>query len=204
MFESIAKKCLGLALGVAALGLVSGGAATAGSTNITTLGRTSQPIGHYEFCKRRPAECSVRSPVTAPEPLTDELRAKLKDVNDSVNASVKPMEDIDIFGRNEVWVYPDKVGDCEDYVLEKRRILAQQGVPLANLLITVVRQASGAGHAVLTVRTEAGDYVLDNLSPDVLPWNHTGYIYVKRQSVEDTGEWVSIRDGEAPLVGSVH
>jgi predicted transglutaminase-like cysteine proteinase len=89
-------------------------------------------------------------------------------------------------------------------VLEKRRTLAKGGIAIANLLITVVRQKNGAGHAVLTVRTDAGDYVLDNLSQEVLPWDHTGYHYVKRQSVADTGKWVSIRHGETPLVGSVH
>jgi predicted transglutaminase-like cysteine proteinase len=180
------------------------GMATAGSTSMATFGRTSQPIGHFNFCKRYPEECSVKSPFTPPEAMTDDLLDRLLKVNAAVNAAVKPMEDIDIFGEEEVWTYPERIGDCEDYVLEKRRILAQSGIPLANLLITVVRQSSGAGHAVLTVRTRIGDYVLDNLSPNVLPWDHTGYRYIKRQSAWDTGEWVSIRDGEAPMVGSVH
>ena len=78
------------------------------------------------------------------------------------------MSDYDIYGKDEVWAYPDKgVGDCEDYVLEKRRELNRLGMSLADLLITVVRKPDGEGHAVLTVRTDKGDYVLDNLTDKV-------------------------------------
>ena len=194
------------AVGVMAVAFTAGTAesTSAGSTSMATLGSTSQPIGHFNFCKRNPAECSIKSSATLPEQMTDGFRQRLSEVNTAVNAAVKPMEDIDIFGKEEVWTYPDQYGDCEDYVLEKRRTLAKDGIPLSNLLITVVRQANGAGHAVLTVRTDAGDFVLDNLNQDVLPWNHTGYYYVKRQSAGNTGKWVSIQHGDAPLVGSVH
>lgn len=194
------------ALGCLAAALTAGMAerATAGSTSMATLGSTSQPIGHYNFCKINRDECSIKSSKTIPEQMTESFRGRLVEVNAAVNAAVKPMEDIDIFGEREVWAYPDQFGDCEDYVLEKRRTLAGDGIPLSNLLITVVRQENGDGHAVLTVRTDAGDFILDNLNKDVLPWDHTGYRYVKRQSVSDTGKWVSIQHGEAPLVGSVH
>jgi predicted transglutaminase-like cysteine proteinase len=114
------------------------------------------------------------------------------------------MSDFDIYGRDEVWAYPDRgVGDCEDYVLEKRRRLNQFGISLADLLITVVRKPDGEGHAVLTVRTSKGDYILDNLTDKVRPWNQTGYRFLKRQAADNTGRWVSIRDGQAVLVGSV-
>jgi predicted transglutaminase-like cysteine proteinase len=121
-----------------------------------------------------------------------------------VNAAVKPMNDIDIYGKDEVWAYPDKgVGDCEDYVLEKRRMLNGMGVPLSNLLITVVRKPDGEGHAVLTVRTTKGDFVLDNLNDKVRSWDQTGYRFLKRQAIDNTGRWVSIRDDQQVLVGSV-
>jgi predicted transglutaminase-like cysteine proteinase len=90
-----------------------------------------------------------------------------------------------------------------DYVLQKRRILSEEGVALSNLLITVVRKPDGEGHAVLTVRTDEGDFVLDNLRKAVLPWDETGYRYLKRQASDHTGRWVSILDGDEPLVGSV-
>lgn len=77
------------------------------------------------------------------------------------------------------------------------------GIPLSNLLITVVRKPDGEGHAVLTVRTDKGDFVLDNLAAAVKLWDETGYRYLKRQASDHTGRWVSIRDGESTMVGAV-
>ena len=92
-------------------------------------------------------------------------------VNVGVNAAIKPVNDFDIYGKDEVWAYPEGAGDCEDYVLEKRRDLMRQGLSLSNLLITVVRKPDGEGHAVLTVRTDKGDFVLDNLTDSVRQWD---------------------------------
>ena len=72
------------------------------------------------------------------------------------------------------------------------------------MLITVLRRASGEGHAVLTVRTDQGDVILDNLNDVVMNWDETSYNFLKRQSTTHTGRWVTIREGEAPLVGSLH
>ncbi|TPK71256.1 transglutaminase [Mesorhizobium sp. B2-4-12] len=171
---------------------------------MATGGFTSQPIGHYDFCKLNPGECSIRPADLAPAILTDGLMRKLVNVTTRVNAAVKPMSDMDVYGKDEVWAYPDKgVGDCEDYVLEKRRQLARMGMSLADLLITVVRKPDGEGHAVLTVRTDRGDYVLDNLNDKIKPWDQTGYRFLKRQAIDNTGRWVSIRDDQQVLVGSV-
>lgn len=168
-----------------------------------TGGLTSQPIGHFEFCKSNPAECAIRSADNGPERMTGKLWRQLASVNLSVNDSIKPMNDFDIYGKDEVWAYPDGFGDCEDYVLEKRRILMNSGISLSNLLITVVRKPDGEGHAVLTVRTDKGDFVLDNLAAAVKLWDETGYRYLKRQASDHTGRWVSIRDGENTMVGAV-
>jgi predicted transglutaminase-like cysteine proteinase len=171
---------------------------------MATGGMTSQPIGHYDFCKTRPGECSIRPGNLNPAAMTDAFMRKLINVTSRVNAAVKPMSDYDIYGKDEVWAYPDKgVGDCEDYVLEKRRQLSRSGVSLADLLITVVRKPDGEGHAVLTVRTDKGDYVLDNLTDKVKIWDATGYRFLKRQAIDNTGRWVSIRGGQQVLVGAV-
>ena len=183
---------------------VSSAMAAPASSAMATGGLTSQPIGHYEFCKAHAQECSVRPRDLDPARLTGALWRALSDVTVAVNAAVKPMSDLEIYGKDEVWAYPDKgVGDCEDYVLEKRRRLAKLGISLSDLLITVVRKPDGEGHAVLTVRTDKGDYVLDNLSDKVRPWSQTGYRFLKRQAVDNTGRWVSIREGQQILVGSV-
>lgn len=173
------------------------------AASMPTGGRATQPVGHYEFCQREPRECRQATARHQPVELTRTLWAAMVDVNNAVNTMVMPRTDMEMWGREEFWSYPDGVGDCEDYVLEKRRELMKLGVPAGDLLITVVRQPNGDGHAVLTVRTSQGDYVLDNLEPRVLAWSDTEYTYLKRQSERNSGAWVTVNDGRAVAVGSV-
>ena len=198
----LARLCVGIAAGMGVFALSAASASASGP--MVTGGLTSQPIGHYDFCKANPDECSIRPRDLAPAAMTGALWRQLVSVTTAVNAAVKPMNDYDIYGKDEVWAYPDRgVGDCEDYVLEKRRDLNRLGISLADLLITVVRKPDGEGHAVLTVRTDKGDFILDNLTDKVRQWDETGYRFLKRQAVDNTGRWVSIRDGQQVLVGSV-
>ncbi|MBE0701835.1 MAG: transglutaminase-like cysteine peptidase [Afipia sp.] len=165
---------------------------------------TSQPIGHYEFCKRNASECAIRSRDVTPLKMSSELLRRLEKLTVSVNQAVKPKSDLELYGQEEYWTYPVDAGDCEDYALAKRRVLMEGGISASNLLLTVLRRPNGDGHAVLTVRTDGGDIVLDNLTDTVLSWDETGYTYLKRQAIDHTGRWVSIRDGDTPLVSSVH
>jgi predicted transglutaminase-like cysteine proteinase len=177
--------------------------ALAGSM-MKTGGTTTQPVGHFGFCQQYPAECAQRSADSVPVELTRVLWSQMQKVNNAANLSIEPITDQNLWGVSERWSYPDKRGDCEDYVLSKRKALMNLGVPASALLITVVRQQNGDGHAVLTVRTSLGDYVLDNLEPKILLWNQTDYRFLKRQSEFDSGQWVSVSDGRAPIVGSVN
>ena len=184
--------------------LATTGARTAVAESMIVGRQTSQPIGHYEYCKARPSECAIRPRETGPLSMTPEIWDRIATVNLAVNKAVKPMSDRDIYGLDEVWTYPDAgVGDCEDYALEKRRQLAGSGISLANLLITVVRKPDGEGHAVLAVRSDRGDFILDNLSDEVKPWRETGYKFLKRQASYHTGRWVSLQVESNMLVGSV-
>ncbi len=190
-------------IGLGSLALLMAFGQANASEPMITGGLTSQPIGHYEFCKANPAECQIVSRDTGPERMTGRLWKKLVAVNVEVNAAVRPVNDFDLYGKDEVWAYPNGAGDCEDYVLEKRRDLMRQGVSVSNLLITVVRKPDGEGHAVLTVRSSKGDFILDNLTDVVRQWDQTGYRFLKRQASDNTGHWVTIREGPAPLVSSV-
>ncbi len=188
-------------LAVAALG-AAGGAAQA-QAFMPTGGLSTQPVGHYEFCQRAPAECT-KTTAARPVELTRKLWAAMVDVNNVVNTMVTPRTDMEMWRVEEYWSYPvNGYGDCEDYALEKRRRLIKAGIPASNLLITVVRQPNGDGHAVLTVNTSMGDFILDNLEPRVLAWGETEYSYLKRQSPKHSGMWVSIHDDRNVLVGSV-
>lgn len=166
--------------------------------------RTTQPIGHYEFCKSNPGECSIRTRNPMPETMTDALWRKIVSVNTSVNNAVKPVSDIDLYGVEEFWTLPvNGAGDCEEYVLEKQRELRKAGLAVSNLLITVLRRSNGEGHAVLTVRTDKGDYVLDNLNDKVVEWHKTDYTYLKIQSSQNSGRWVSIVNADVSSTASV-
>ncbi|MEO1702028.1 MAG: transglutaminase-like cysteine peptidase [Pseudomonadota bacterium] len=156
-------------------------------------GRTTQPVGHYEFCKNAPRECrSTRN--KGPHRLNRGDWQAMVSINNQINSTVIPKTDMQIWGREELWSYPTSVGDCEDFVLLKRHMLMQRGIEASNLLITVVRQRNGEGHAVLTVRTDHGDFILDNLTSEIKAWEDTPYTFLKRQSSKHAGRWVNISD----------
>ena len=116
----------------------------------------------------------------------------------AVNAAIKPLSDMDHWGVIDQWDYPaDGKGDCEDYALYKRKLLIAEGFPREALLMTVVKDGHYEGHAILTVKTNHGEFVLDNLHNEIKLWNKTGYRFVKRQSQSDPNLWVQIGDPTA-------
>jgi predicted transglutaminase-like cysteine proteinase len=153
------------------------------------------PIGWIEFCSEHTRECEVRPLEARDVVLTQKAWKDLVRINKWVNDTVKPMTDLEHWGVVERWSYPDDgYGDCEDYVLLKRRMLMQAGWPRQALLITVVRDSKGEGHAVLTVKTDKGEFILDNQNEDILLWSDSGYRFVKRQSQTDPNTWVALGD----------
>ena len=181
---------------VAALALCSP-AALAGEPAlfITVRDGVRAPIGWVEFCAEHASECKVAASTPRDIVLSPKAWRDLTRVNRRINERIKPMTDLEHYGVVEKWAYPDDgYGDCEDYVLLKRRVLMQAGWPREALLITVVRDKKGEGHAVLTVKTDKGEFILDNQNEDVLLWSETGYRFVKRQSQSDPNLWVSLGD----------
>jgi len=182
----------------------SGGNAAERPQYIAVGAITRAPIGWVGFCIEYNPECKTTPSVPRDVVLSADAWKDLQRVNLWVNTNIKPMTDMDHWGVVERWNYPDDgYGDCEDYVLEKRRMLVKAGWPREALLITVVRDHNGDGHAVLTVKTDKGEFILDNETDDVLPWTETGYRFVKRQSQSDPNTWVSLGDGSpAPATAS--
>ncbi len=200
-FVRVSSIVAGLAL---VLSLVTGAAAQEHPAFMRVMGKTSQPVGHHELCSRMPVECNETTRNSDAIQLTVQRWNQLIAVNDNVNTAIEPVTDEELYGRQEYWTYPeDGKGDCEDFVLLKRRELIDSGWPAGALLITVVRQTNGEGHAVLTVRTDRGDLVLDNLEPKIKLWGETDYQFIKRQSDRNSGRWVMIEDDRPTLVGSI-
>jgi predicted transglutaminase-like cysteine proteinase len=162
---------------------------------ITIVAPTQPPIGWLDFCIEYATECEAKPLEARDVVLTPKAWKDLAQINKWVNESVRPMTDMAHWGVVERWNYPDDgYGDCEDYVLLKRKMLLQAAWPRQALLITVVRDRNGDGHAVLTVKTDKGEFILDNQNPEILLWSETGYHFVKRQSQTDPNAWVGLGD----------
>jgi predicted transglutaminase-like cysteine proteinase len=207
------------ALGAAVLATAqqSGMPAAATSANSSTGGvtrglsaiefaETLPPVGFVHFCSANPKECARYSLAERMAParlaMTPESWNLLYQVNTYVNSHIKPASDQELYGIAENWTYPVNAGDCEDYLLLKKRKLEALGFPARDLRITVVLQEKGEGHAVLTVTTTEGDYVLDNRRNDILPWKDTQYTYLKRQSGDDPKRWVALVKTSDPQAAS--
>jgi predicted transglutaminase-like cysteine proteinase len=155
---------------------------------------TRVPYGWLDFCNRRPHECNVRRLPSTDLKLTSKMWQTLDRVNRQVNAEIQPVTNLEHWGTIlDHWDYPvDGKGDCKIYALQKRRLLMAAGFPRQALLMTIVRLNDGEGHTILTVKTDHGDFILDNMVSDIRPWDETGYHFVKRQSQQDPNVWVSV------------
>ncbi len=190
------------------LPLVVAGAATQAQT-LASLPSSSQPIAKEgaarpvaawaNFCEQFPDECAVDPNEAASVTMTPQVWKTIQAINRRVNARIKPITDKQHWNLVDRWDFPDDgMGDCEDYQLLKRRTLAEQGLPRRAMRMTVVIDDQGEGHAVLMVRTDRGDFVLDNKTNAVLPWSQTGYVFVKREGQNDTA-WASLGGIGSPV-----
>ena len=154
-------------------------------------GRYAEPAAYVAFCARDPDQCKI--PANQPDTIVadDATWALLIRTNAQLNRDIKPLSDADHYGVAEYWtISTDGYGDCEDIALAKRQALAAAGLPIRALRIATVVSRHDDRHAVLTVATDRGDYVLDNLTPAILPWTETGFIWLTRQ--DPTRGWVTI------------
>lgn len=203
-------------MGIALASLLLGGTAAAHAavkgnfekpTNTpaaVTYGSTLPPAGYVTFCGRGEEECKFTGGSDERLSLTNATWAEINKVNHYVNTKIRPATDQELYGVADYWTYPVDAGDCEDYVLLKKRYLEQLGYKADELLITVVLDENSDGHAVLTIPTDKGDLILDNRRQDILRWNETGYTYLKRQSQATANQWVSLQKGPtAPVATSI-
>jgi predicted transglutaminase-like cysteine proteinase len=166
-------------------------------------GTSPPPFGFVQFCERLPAECAPTSAHEARFNASPQRLSELDEVNRHVNGIIAPATDQDLYGVTEHWTLPVDKGDCEDYALLKRQLLLQRGWPSSALLMTVVRDERGDGHAVLTARTAQGDFILDNKVQDIRLWHKTGYRFVMRQSFVDPRMWMSLMPDGAARAGAL-
>lgn len=184
--------------------LIPGGTSRASAAAfMRSYGMTSPPFGFVRFCEANRSECTSKGNASTRLQLTPDRFSELDLVNRTVNSAVEPALDRDLYGIEEYWTLPGSRGDCEDYALLKRKMLIARGWPTSTLLLTVVRDDRGEGHAVLTVRTLEGDFVLDNKIPAIRSWNETDYDFVMRQSSFDPQVWISLDPADAHAPSSL-
>ena len=165
-----------------------------------TPGAEARPILAWtEFCQSYPAECAFDRAEPARIALTPAIWSTIVSINRRVNRTIDPVTDQEHWGRADRWdLAEDGRGDCEDFQLLKRKLLAAAGLPRRAMRMTVVIDEKGEGHAVLTLITDRGDYILDNKTNAVLPWAQTGYVFIKREG-QDALAWVSLGGASSPV-----
>ncbi len=126
-----------------------------------------------------------------------QLYKMLKAVNGKTNRDIYQASDIRAFGVGELWQRPAGrylVGDCEDIAIEKRIRLMEMGFPASNLFYAVVYHPVAGLHTVLIARMEAGDFVLDNITPHILHWSETRFSWLRQQTPGHPENWARIAD----------
>jgi predicted transglutaminase-like cysteine proteinase len=174
---------LALVLG---LGL-AGGQAQASGAYLELGSRTSQPSGAAGLCQRYGWACSNAYTTVS---LNRAAFSEIAEINLRINKSVRSVSDRQQYGVSDHWTYPaNGAGDCEDFALAKKRALMALGLPGNRLLLATVHSPRVGPHAVLVLRLDDGDYVLDNLTDRILPWHATGYAFLRIQSPTEPGVW---------------
>lgn len=164
------------------------GSSAYSATWLKTGDETSRPAGHMEYCSKHPSDCRKKAEAKA---LAPAAIGPLQTVNNAVNKTIKPVSDQVQFGVRDKWTVNAKSGDCEDFALAKRAALMRHGYKSSNLLMAM-GHAAGQAHAVLVVRTQGGDYVLDNLTDAVLPVNRARVSITKIQSPANASVWLRV------------
>lgn len=167
------------------------------------FGAARPPVGFVRFCAENPKDCKDRNSRAKRIAMDPDRWNLLYQVNTYVNGKITPVSDMELYGEAERWTYPVDAGDCEDYLLLKKKYLQGLGFPQEALLITVVLDEQSQGHAVLTVVTDKGEFILDNRRNDIMRWKDTHYSFLKRQSQTNPRQWVALVKEKTIATGTV-
>lgn len=132
----------------------------------------------------------------------DPLWSRVEAVNAEVNRRLRDTSDERQYGLADYWAAPTPGadgrlrGDCEDYALLKRARLIAEGVPARALSIALADTPWGARHAVLLVAVDGDEFVLDNLTPRLLPVGRADLNWRDRQRPGEMLQWIGPRSLE--------
>lgn len=102
-------------------------------------------------------------------------------IHTTANRAIKYCTDISQYNILENWTLPKTgLGDCEDYALLKRKMLIDAGFDRDKIHLCTCF-VGGAGHCVLLVETDRGNYILDNNQPEPVEPSFLSYKWDKIQ-----------------------
>lgn len=161
------------------------------------------PKAYHAMCAREPKLCMYdrqagrSAGVGPPAPMSKARWAQLLQINDRLNTRIRSVADQHNYGVSDYWTIGQETGDCEDYIIAKKQALIAAGWAADQLLYAVVEGRYSEYHAVLIARTDWGDYVLDNLTGRIAPWEKTRYRFIIRQSAANPHAWVHVAEAAA-------
>ena len=108
--------------------------------------------------------------------------------------------DDQLWGRSDYWATPGEFlnmsGDCEDYAITKYYTLRALGWSDDDLRLVILRDTvRDIPHAVLAVKLNGENYILDNLASEPLQDKYIRQ-YTPYYAVNSTSRWVFIRPME--------
>lgn len=159
------------------------------------LGRVvPAPAGAGSLCADLPWACAR----VAARIAGSDVLAAVETVNRAVNRRHPAISDRRRFGREDHWAeLGPRGGDCEDFALTKMRELLRAGVASRDLRVATVLDHDRQPHAVLVVTAGGTDLVLDNLTDRILPWDATGYVFLRMQDRDDRRLWRIVRGAQS-------
>ncbi len=153
------------------------------------------PLGFIEFCLKKPKRCAEPNEIRQ-IPL-DAARGELERVNLDVDFDITPRSEPRSLEK-AAWNDEATTGDCRDYALTKRSRLLNLGYPPSALLLAEAEIPDGKRHIVLVIASDQGDFVLDNLQPEVIRWDKLPYRWVMRSTSNNPKIWQTISQNAAP------
>jgi predicted transglutaminase-like cysteine proteinase len=156
------------------------------------------PMAHTFFCLKYRDDCKVHKMVFrgGAVTLTAARWAELVRINAAVNRAIIPQPNTRGLA-GEKWLISPRTGECHDYAVTKRHELLALGWPERDLLLSEVVTSWGEHHLVLVIRTSDGDFVADNLNPNIRIWTKAPYQWVRIQSPGNPMIWSTMMGATA-------
>lgn len=162
--------------------------------SLITNRETKVHFGYGEFCQTS-TSCDFKTSEPRIFQLTPKRWQAMVDVTKEVNHSITYTPDKVQYGVDEKWALPKSgKGDCEDFALLKRKKLRERGFPRSALLLEVGWAPTQETHVMLVVRTDKGDFVLDNMTDEVRSVLQLRRLKYRQMSIVDPTDFSKFRN----------